>query len=133
MRASYFSLFYRFYLFCSSFFLSFYLRAPRRTSSLPPPQPPRSAGATPAAACPFSPHPMRALARAASLLRRAAGSAPTTAALHHPSPGVGPFLAKVWSPLCPPSPVLGAAVRRRLALHGGADGGLSLLAASVGY
>ncbi|EES10663.1 hypothetical protein BDA96_06G063400 [Sorghum bicolor] len=70
-------------------------KAPRRTSSLPPPQPPRSAGATLAAACPFSAHPMRALARAASsLLRRAAGSAPTTGSPHHPSPGVGPCLAK---------------------------------------
>ncbi|KAG0547125.1 hypothetical protein BDA96_01G052100 [Sorghum bicolor] len=55
-----------------------------------------SAGATPAAACLFSPHPMRALARAASLLRRAAGSAPTTVALHHNHlpRGVGPCLAK---------------------------------------
>ena len=59
-----------------------------------------SAGATPAAACLFSPHPMRALARAASLLRRAAGSAPTTVALHHNHlpRGVGPCLAKVWTP-----------------------------------
>ncbi|CAD6261097.1 unnamed protein product [Miscanthus lutarioriparius] len=73
---------------------------------------------------------MRALARAASLLRHAAVSAPTTGALHHPPLGVGSCLAKVWTPLSSPSPVLGAAVRRRLALHGGAGGGLSLLAAS---
>ncbi|XP_066333130.1 uncharacterized protein [Miscanthus floridulus] len=37
---------------------------------------------------------MRALARAALLLRRAAVSAPTTAVLHRPPPGVDPCLAK---------------------------------------
>nr|CAB3490147.1 unnamed protein product [Digitaria exilis] len=43
---------------------------------------------------------MRALARAASLLRRAARSAPAPVASRHPLPGTGPSLAKNLPPFC---------------------------------
>jgi hypothetical protein len=57
---------------------------------------------------------MRALARAASLLRRAAaGTGPAPVAPCHPLPGAGPSLAKVRIPHFPSPPLPAPPLRSR--------------------